>query len=75
MKTYELLANYDNYVKSHPEEFCGTTESMTIFLVNLGYGKDKIAELLSNPITRECVEINQRSYSILNNKKINFSKK
>ena len=44
MKTYELLDNYDNYVKSHPEEFCGTTESMTIFLVNLGYGKDKIAE-------------------------------
>ncbi len=64
MKTYELL---DFYIKLDPERFYGTTTSMTNFLLELGYSEKKIVELLSNPITRECVEINQRTYDKIRN--------
>ena len=60
MKTYELL---DIYRMNHPEEFFDTTVSLTIFLKEIGYADDDIVKLLSNPITRDCAEMNSRTYS------------
>ena len=61
MKTYERLYYYK---LQHPEEFYDTTESLTNFLLELGYTEDKITQLLSNPITRDCVEVNLRSFRL-----------
>lgn len=58
MKTYERLKDYK---RQHPERFFDTTESLTNYLIELGYTNDKITQLLSNPITRDCVEINLRA--------------
>ena len=66
MKTYVLL---EEYKIQHPERFFDTTESLTNFLLELGYTEDKIIQLLSNPITRECVEINLRSCEFKKNSK------
>ena len=71
MRTYALL---DQYMMEHPEEFYGTKESLTIFLKKLGYVEEQIDELLSNPITRKCVEINHRTYDLIQREKIDKPK-
>ena len=64
MKTYQLLE--PGYMKEDPEMVFDTTESLTNFLLELRYTEDEIIQLLSNPTTRACVEINYRSCAIKN---------
>lgn len=72
MKTYERLKDYK---RQHPEKFFDTTESLTNYLLELGYTNDKIKELLQNPITRDCVEINLRSSELKKDSKKKVFKK
>ena len=54
----------------HPEEFYGTTESLTNFLKELRYVESQIDELLSNPIIRICVEVNHHTYDLIQKEKM-----
>ena len=64
MKTYQLLE--PGHMKEDPKMVFDTTESLTNFLLELRYTEDEITQLLANPTTRACVEINYRSYAIKN---------
>ena len=69
MKTYEILEG--GYRAQDSKTVLFTTESLTNFLLELGYTDDEITQLLSNPTTRACVEIILRFYVT----KKNFGKK